>query len=388
MNERSGIAESEIERIEAIKKYNISDTPPDGCFDTITRLTSRLLNVPIAIISLSDTEHTWFKSCYGMQIEQAHFISGFCASAILSDDLYITEDVLADPVPAESFGWRFYAAAPLRVKEGFNLGTLCIIDKYPRILSNEEKEILQELAGMLVNEIELRLEARNARVHQNQLLSMAAHELKNPLTTIPIWAEFIKEQMGGNEQVAAMCTAIKKSSVLMTDVIDRMLEAARLQAKEISLQYSEVDFSEVVSLVAAINQGLAQSKKQKLHTQIMPVFIRADKVKLSDIADNLFNNAIKYSPPGSEITIRLGRVDQMAILEVEDEGPGLTEKDQEQLFLPFTRLSARPTAGENSTGLGLSIVKLLVEAHNGHIRAKNNVKKNGTTFIVEIPVLH
>lgn len=114
--------EEEAERIKTLKKYQILDTPPDGSFDRITELAAKLLHVPIAIITLVDTDRIWFKSRYGINLNQIERDPGLCSSAILSDDLYIVEDAvrdprtLANPLVAGEFGLQFYAAVPIKVR--------------------------------------------------------------------------------------------------------------------------------------------------------------------------------------------------------------------------------------------------------------------------------
>ncbi|MNV55100.1 Sensor histidine kinase YycG [compost metagenome] len=114
--------------------------------------------------------------------------------------------------------------------------------------------------------------------------------------------------------------------------------------------------------------------------------MNADEGKLTEIVDNLVNNAIKYSPLGTNIFVRVRETaDHKVIIEVEDEGLGLTIEDKSKLYQRFTRLSAQPTGGENSTGLGLSIVKVLVEAHEGTIFAESEGQGKGCKFIVKLP---
>lgn len=135
------------------------------------------------------------------------------------------------------------------------------------------------------------------------------------------------------------------------------------------------------------NQVLARNKGQKIYFNIEdhPI-VYADETKLTEIADNLLNNAIKYSEKDKNITITVKQKNDKAILEIEDEGPGFTQEDKINLFQRFTRLSAKPTGGETSTGLGLSIVKALIEAHHGSIIAESEGKNKGSKFTVEIPV--
>lgn len=163
---------NEQARIEALQRFNLLDTPPDGSLDKMTQLASRLFNLPIAIITLVDTDRIWFKSKYGIDVPQIGRDPGLCASAILSDEVYLVEDArkdprtLANPLVAGSFGLQFYAAAPLRTKDGFNLGTFCVIDKEKRYFNSEQQKSLKLFAEVVMDQLELRLEAHN---HLNEL---------------------------------------------------------------------------------------------------------------------------------------------------------------------------------------------------------------------------
>ncbi len=384
----------EQERIKTLKKYNILDTPPDGSFDRITKLAAKLLNVPIAIVTLVDTDRIWFKSRYGLDVQQIGRDPGLCASAILSDDLYEVDDALTDPrtlvnpLVASGFGLRFYAAVPLKVKDGHNLGTLCVLDKQPRHLSDNQKETLQYLADILIDQLELRLAARTAIYQQNQVLSIAAHDLKNPLTTLAVWAELAAQAKNDPEQVELICDKIMESGKKMNRLINDILESARKEASVTQLSFAKTDLAALVEKVVATNTVLANNKNLKLalHIRDRPI-VNADEEKFTEIADNLINNAIKYSPINKNITVTLKDENDKAIFEVSDEGQGLTEEDKKNLFQRFVKLSAQPTGGESSTGLGLSIVKNLVEAHNGTIKVISDGKNKGAAFVVSLPVI-
>ena len=170
----------------ALRRYSILDTPADGNFDRITSLASKIFNMPIAIISLVDHDRIWFKSQHGLEgVKQIGRDPGLCASAILSEDVYIVENAVQDPrcltnpLVCGEFGLRFYAAAPLRTWDGHNVGTLCIIDKKQRYIITQQKEILQDLAAIVVDEMELRLAARNTIEEKDRRIS----ELEEKLNT-------------------------------------------------------------------------------------------------------------------------------------------------------------------------------------------------------------
>jgi GAF domain-containing protein len=161
-------------RIRTLYKYNILDTPSDGSFDKMTQLAAKIFNVPICIISLVDTDRIWFKSRYGLEVSQIGRDPGLCASAIMTDDIYLVEDArndprtLTNPLVAGEFGLQFYAAAPLHTRDGYNLGTFCILDKQKRFFNSEQQETLRLFSEMVMESLELRLIAHNTL---NEMLS-------------------------------------------------------------------------------------------------------------------------------------------------------------------------------------------------------------------------
>ncbi|MFN2517449.1 MAG: PP2C family protein-serine/threonine phosphatase [Jatrophihabitantaceae bacterium] len=170
----------EQRRMAAVRRYDILDTPPDGAFDRIAALAARLLNVPIAIVSVVDTDRIWFKSHHGLDVTEIGRDPGLCASAILGSEPWLVTDAkndprtLSNPLVAGDFGLRFYAGAPLTTHDGHNLGTLCAMDMIPRPISDQETAILTDLAALVVDELELRLSAGNALTAAQQRLDEVA----------------------------------------------------------------------------------------------------------------------------------------------------------------------------------------------------------------------
>jgi signal transduction histidine kinase len=238
---------------------------------------------------------------------------------------------------------------------------------------------------VIVDEMEMRLEANAATANQNQVLSVAAHELKNALSTISAYAELLGET---NEKlsVGQISGHLVRTVSRMKKLIQEMFDLTKLQSDTVRLSKTHFDIAPIIGRVAARNTVLAMAKQQKLFLDIgSNIMIHADEARIEEIADNLINNAIKYSPPGSAINVKLESNTRGAIFEVEDEGPGFTEADREKLFMPFSKLSARPTGGESSTGIGLCVVKMLVDAHGGLVNVENKSDK-GAKFRVVIPV--
>ena len=380
----------EEERLKTLYRYEILDTPRDGTFDRLTAITARLFDVPIAIVSLVDNDRIWFKSRYGIETEQVGCDPGLCASAILSDEVYVIEDArkdprsLANPLVASDFGLQFYAGAPLQTKDGYNLGTLCIIDKKQRNITEEQKEMLDNLAGIVMDEMELRLAARKAERLQRELLSIAAHDLKNPITGIFGLSEIMTEEEN-IKSLKEMAGRINKSSKKMLHIINQLMEVSTIDAGKMKLKINPVNMAELAQDVVESNRISAEMKNQNLKLKIesKPV-IKVDKERMREVFDNLVSNAIKYSERGKKIEVIVKEASGKAHFEVKDEGQGLTEEDKFKLYGRFSRLSAQPTAGESSTGLGLSIAKMLVELHKGKIWAESEGRGKGSKFIAAL----
>jgi GAF domain-containing protein len=157
---------SEAARLQAVRRYEILDTPPDGAFDRIAALAARLLRTPIATMAIVDTDRVWFKAKHGVDATAVDRGPGLCASAIMQYEPLIVEDASLDSAALHNklvtgeLGLRFYAGVPLTTADGYNLGTLNVIDVEPRTIAQEETESLRDLATIVMDELELRLAAR------------------------------------------------------------------------------------------------------------------------------------------------------------------------------------------------------------------------------------
>ena len=187
----------EKRRLAAVRRYQILDTPPDGAFDNLAALAAKLFEVPIAIVSIVDTDRIWFKAHHGLDVEEIEREPGLCSSAIMHDDTWVVTDAAADPrtlanpLVAGEFGLRFYVGHPLTTHDGHNLGTICVIDKEPRQVTEAQTQVLRDLAELVVAQLELRLEARQLvqayeiRLHDVQHLADALQRSLLP-PSIPV----------------------------------------------------------------------------------------------------------------------------------------------------------------------------------------------------------
>src|SRR5438477_11153973 len=184
---------NETTRLEALRAYDVLDTPPEQAFDDLTRLASQICNTPVAMVSLVDGDRQWFKSKVGTEATETPRDVAFCAHAILEPDLFIVPDAEADerffdnPLVTSDPHVRFYAGAPLITPDGHAIGTLCTIDRVSRELSTEQTEALRALARQAVTQFELRRHLKKLQELEklrDSLTSMIVHDLRTPLTSL------------------------------------------------------------------------------------------------------------------------------------------------------------------------------------------------------------
>jgi GAF domain-containing protein len=160
--EKAPLPENEASRISALHGLEILDTRPEQRFDRYTRIAAALFDVPIALVSLVDTDRQWFKSRYGLEASETPRDMAFCAHAILADDILLVPDALQDPrfadnpLVTENPRVRFYAGFPLKVADGSRVGTLCLIDHRPRYLDESRLGLLCDIGGLVERELQTR----------------------------------------------------------------------------------------------------------------------------------------------------------------------------------------------------------------------------------------
>jgi signal transduction histidine kinase len=268
------------------------------------------------------------------------------------------------------------------------------IVRQQELLTEQAQEI--EIVNTALSENNIKLSAINEELaalsaEKDEILGIAAHDLKNPLNSIQGMADMML-QFGDDmkaEQKRQFLTSIVQSSERMFELIKNILDVNALERGGRTLH--PVAFHATPRVEWAIESHRTDAERKHLMIDLVlpsvghePV-VFADEMAFDQIMDNLISNAVKYSPPYKRVAVTIGADADVVRVAVADEGPGLSADDQTKLFGKFARLSAQPTAGEHSTGLGLSIVKKLVGAMHGRVWCESELGK-GATFIVELPI--
>ena len=219
---------------------------------------------------------------------------------------------------------------------------------------------------------------------KTQMLRLASHDLKNPLSRVMGFAELLEMVGTLDEEQQRFLNHIKHGADEMLNIINDILNLERLRSGKLALE--EIDLTRLTSEVCASHQPDTIQKKQQFEVNLpdQPIHANADTGQLSEAISNLVGNAIKYTPDGGRVTVRLSEEDNLIRFEVEDTGYGISREAQDKLFTEFYRAKSKATEHIGGTGLGLSLVKSVVEAHGGAV-GFTSTEGVGSTFYFTLP---
>jgi two-component system, sensor histidine kinase and response regulator len=224
---------------------------------------------------------------------------------------------------------------------------------------------------------------------KNEFLAIAAHDLKNPLASIQSLANLIRTSWNDfpKEKLIEFSEMIEISAEKMFSLITNLLDVNTIESKDRKYIFGKLNILPILQVVVNNYQRSAKSKQIALYFQFIEdeYQIWVDENAIYQVVENLISNAIKYSPHGKNVYVKLVKDEKNVCCQIQDEGPGLSDKEKTKLFGKFVRLTPRPTGDEHSTGLGLFIVKKLVEAMKGKVWCETELGK-GAMFIIEFPL--
>jgi signal transduction histidine kinase len=269
-----------------------------------------------------------------------------------------------------------------------------LYERLERANAKLEEKVARRTAQLLAAKERLENQSerlRRANAFKGEVLGTVAHDLKNPLGVIlgrtEMLTEFLAVEPFPRDSAQAQVDHIRQSARRLTAMVDDLIADARADAVDISVRSYGLDLGALVAETGEANRKLAAGKDQVLAIDVQPgLLVRGDVERLREAVDNLVSNAVKYTPIGGRISVSASRVDGEALVRVADSGPGLSPEDQGRLFGRFQRLSAKPTGGESSTGLGLSIAKRIVDLHNGRIFVESAGAAGGAVFSIALPL--
>lgn len=369
--------ELEAQRLSAVRRYDILDTPPDGAFDRVTAMAASLLNVPIAIISIVDHDRIWFKSHHGLGLSQIPRDAGLCASAILQDEAWVVNNAitdtrtLANPLVAGEFGLRFYVAVPLHTRDGHNLGTLCVLGHEPREISKEQIGHLHDLASVVMDQLELRLSAREAvsrlsdaiaekdaaLAHSAMMAREVDHRVMNSLQLLTTMLELQSQQHQGSVAGAEIGRAA--GSVHAIARVHQHIHLTDASLDTDATAYLERLCDELSRLVGDAAFVTVSGE---------PVMLNTDQlVSLGLVVNELVTNAIKQGARGIDVNM-ISSAGKAEALEVCDDGPGWPED----------------FASVGASGLGMKVVVSLARQLGDGVSFANNVDGCGAQVRVSL----
>ena len=267
-----------------------------------------------------------------------------------------------------------------------------------RSLAEEKARLAAALADMthleemhhelLQREQEARASAEQANVLKDQFLATVSHELRTPLTSILGWADMLRRGVLDGATRARADRAIYIGAQRQAHLIDELLDVARIVSHKLTLDFTTVDLKDVVRSAVDVVQPNADAKRIVIGVEEDPAIgvVHGDSGRLHQVATNLLANAVKFTPEGGEIQLRLRRAGNAVEMIVSDNGQGIRADFLPLVFEPFRQADAANTRTHGGLGLGLSIVKHLVEAHGGSIRAESGGEGKGATFTVRLPL--
>lgn len=388
-------------RLKALEEYKVLDTLPEKMYDDITMIASHICEMPIVLLSLVDDKRQFFKSKIGIDVNETPVSLSVCYHAIMSEqELFEVTDLREDdrfkdnPFVTGDPKIVSYYGVPLENKQGVSFGTLCVVSQdEPKVLNEEQKNILKKLAKQIIYLLELRKQNFELKRYQEEIsyyssqmeefAHTAAHDLRAPLRAVKSFLQLIEMKREGqlDEKEKKYFQFINTNMDTMNQLIVDLLDYAKSNSK--------IDEKEAIDLNTFMEQifhNLVEhhhSSDSNLVLKLMPT-IYYSKLALHMIFYNLIDNALKYRSQDRALELKISYKSDLFhyYFEVEDNGIGVASEYYDTIFKPFKRLHTKSEYA--GSGLGLATVKKIIQKLGGAITLKS-VLGEGTTFLITIP---
>jgi len=401
---------NELERLCALHSYEILDTEPDPAFDSLAQLATRLLRARMALITLVDVERQWFKARVGCEVQESPRKLSYCAHALLNPtELLVVPDARLDPkfsghpLVGQPHGICFYAGAPLVDRDGFALGTLCVIDSVPRAITDDERADLRMLARLVVDQLELHRSLRRlGQAHEAEKRAAAehieaarvkslfyatlTHELRSPLTGIIGYAEMLQDTKLEPSKVSRCSQSILSGSRHLLQVVNELLDLAKAEAGKIQIELVTIDMQELLDEVEQFANIKCEEKNISFRvsrSDSVPDSIESDPTRIKQVLFNLLSNGIKFTGAGT-VELAINYRDTELSFAIHDSGIGLSQDQVSRIFEPFSQAESSTTRKYGGTGLGLAVSERIAESFGGTLSVVSALGR-GTTFTFALP---
>ncbi len=393
------VPSNEVERLRELHNLKLLEDFVDEDLDEITRLASNICHTKISLISLIDSKNQIFKSKQGTDLKQTPRDVAFCAHAINQPDKMLivndaTEDVRFknNPLVTKEPKIVFYAGMPLSTKSGVALGTLCVLDSKPHVLSPFQINALKSLSKLVEQQFEsrrtrLKLQKTESllKLNKNKTEEMAfalAHDLNQPLESIKGFLELLKEELDQkpDDQAFQYISHALQSTEHMKGLIQEVLNYTHLSTEVAIREW--VDVEAIVKNIEELNQLVIKTELIEINYKELP-HVKTSKPLLSIVMRNLIGNAIKYRSEDSPLQIKVSVKDQKQswLISVKDNGKGIHQEHQSQVFRPFYKETNNNNSG---LGMGLTICEKIVSNLGGEFYLTSEVGR-GSTFSFSLP---
>ncbi|MGA5305419.1 GAF domain-containing sensor histidine kinase [Nucisporomicrobium flavum] len=389
---RAPLPDDEAARLAALHDAQVLDTPAEDDFDDIAMLASEICATPVGMVTFVDRDRQWVKAAAGVDRGEVGGGLPYCFRVVEGRQMVEVPDTGPGTPALAGHEVRFYAGAPVVLGGNHSIGTVCVVDRRPRELTEEQRRALRSLARHASVQLELRRYARHAgeivdRLRQldrmkDSFLASVSHELRTPLSAIRGYLEMLLDDDFDAETSHRFLTVMQRNSDRLLRLIDDLLTVARLSDESVELDLTEIDLAELVHHVTLSCRPLAEHREVKLRIRCAePVPARGDAKRLGQALNHLIMNAIKFTAAGGEISVTTTAGDEPEVV-ITDTGVGIPADELPHVFDRFFRSATADAMATPGPGLGLAIVRSIIDAHHGSIHVASEPGIGTTVRII------